>query len=323
VRRCALLDNDAVARRPERNHAMSELRFDGRTVIITGAGRGVGRGHALLFASRGANVVVADYGVALDGSGSSSEPAEQVVEEIEAAGGTAIAVSADVSDEKAAASISDAAIEAFGGIDVLVNNAGIAAPLDTIENLTPANYRKMIEVHFLGTAFVTKAAWPHMAEKGYGRVVNTTSEAAIGTVPKNTSYGSAKGAVLSYTRALAIDGLRCGIQVNAIAPRADTRMATPDVLSHVYDAPKEAFGESTAHFKPELVSPPAVYLAHESCKLNGEILVSGGGQVMRIAIMENEGITSDALTPEVVAEQIDKILDMGTAQRIDAGVVFG
>ena len=302
---------------------MSELRFDGRTVIVTGAGRGVGRGHALLFASRGAKVVVADYGVNLDGSGSDAGPAEQVVKEIEAEGGEAIAVTADVSDEKQAASIAEAAKDAFGRIDVLVNNAGIAAPLDTIENLTPANYRKMIEVHFLGTAYVTKAVWPHLVEGGYGRVVNTTSEAAIGTVPKNTSYGSAKGAVLSYTRTLAIDGSRHGILVNAVAPRADTRMATPEVLSHVYDAPKENFGASTAHFKPELVSPPAVYLAHESNKLNGEILVSGGGQVLRIAIMENEGITSDALTPEVVAENIDKILDMSTAQRIDAGVVFG
>jgi NAD(P)-dependent dehydrogenase (short-subunit alcohol dehydrogenase family) len=268
-------------------------------------------------------VVVADYGVDLDGSGSDAGPAEQVVKEIEAAGGEAIAVAADVSDEHQAASIAQAAIDAFGRIDVLVNNAGIAAPLDTIENLTPANYRKMIEVHFLGTAYVTKAVWPHLVDGGYGRVVNTTSEAAIGTVPKNTSYGSAKGAVLSYTRTLAIDGSRHGILVNAVAPRADTRMATPEVLSHVYDAPKENFGASTAHFKPELVSPPAVYLAHESNKLNGEILVSGGGQVLRIAIMENEGITSDALTPEVVAENIDKILDMSTAQRVDAGVVFG
>ena len=231
---------------------------------------------------RGAKVVVADYGVDLDGSGSSSEPAEQVVKEIEAEGGEAVAVSADVSDEKAAATIVQSALDAFGRLDVLVNNAGIAAPLDTIENLTPANYRKMIEVHFLGTVYVTKAAWPHLVEGGYGRVVNTTSEAALGTVPKNTSYGSAKGAVLSYTRALAIDGLRHGIHVNAVAPRADTRMATPDILAHVYDAPEESFGASTAHFKPELVSPPAVYLAHESCRLNGEILVSGGGQVMRV-----------------------------------------
>jgi NADP-dependent 3-hydroxy acid dehydrogenase YdfG len=156
---------------PRGDRTMSELRFDGRTVIVTGAGRGIGRGHALLFASRGAKVVVADYGVDLDGSGSSSEPAEQVVKEIEAAGGDAVAVSADVSDEKAAASIVQAALDAYGRLDVLVNNAGIAAPLDTIENLTPANYRKMIEVHFLGTVYVTKAAWPHLVEGGYGRVV--------------------------------------------------------------------------------------------------------------------------------------------------------
>jgi NAD(P)-dependent dehydrogenase (short-subunit alcohol dehydrogenase family) len=151
--------------------------------------------------------------------------------------------------------------------------------------------------------------------------VNTCSEGSIGTVPKNTSYGSAKGAVYSFTRTLALDGPRSGILVNAVCPRADTRMSTPDILSHVYEAPKDAF-EGTKQFAPELVSPVAVFLAHESCRLNGEVLISGGGQVQRIAIMETGGITSDALTPEVVAENLDQVMDMTNAQRIDAGVVF-
>src|SRR5262245_55127087 len=250
---------------------MSELRFDGKRVIVTGAGRGVGRCHALLFAERGAKVVVADLGGELDGSGASSGPADEVVAEIQAVGGEAVACYASVAEEDGAASIVQAAVDAWGGLDVLVNNAGIAAPLDFVEDLTPADYRRMVEVHHLGTVYVTKAAWPHLIES-QGRIVNTTSEGAIGTVPKNSSYGSAKGAVLGFTRTSALDGARHGISVNAVAPRANTRMSTPDILAHVYDAPAEMF-TSMPGFEASLVSPAAVYLAHGSCPLNGEVLV--------------------------------------------------
>jgi NAD(P)-dependent dehydrogenase (short-subunit alcohol dehydrogenase family) len=300
---------------------MSELRFDGRAVIVTGAGRGVGRSHALLFAARGARVVVADLGGDLDGSGASNGPADEVVKEIEAAGGEAVACYASVADEAGAAAIVEAAMDSFGRVDVVVNNAGIAAPLDWIENLTPADYRRMVEVHHLGTVYVTKAAWPHMVAAGYGRVVNTTSEGATGTVPKNSSYGSAKGAVLGFTRSVAIDGARHGIRVNAVLPRANTRMAAPDILAHVYDAPEDAFG-SMPQFAAERVSPAAVYLAHESCQLDGELLVAGGGQVLRLALIESQGITSDELTPELVAENIDKVLDTTDAQVMAVGVLL-
>jgi NAD(P)-dependent dehydrogenase (short-subunit alcohol dehydrogenase family) len=302
---------------------MTELRFDNRTVIVTGAGRGVGRSHALSFAERGARVVVADLGGALDGSGSSNDPADEVVGAIRDAGGEAVACYASVAEEAGAAAIVDAALHAFGSIDVVVNNAGIAAPLDWVENLTAADYRRMVEVHHLGTVYVTKAAWPHMAAAGYGRIVNTTSEGAVGIVPKNSSYGSAKGAVLGFTRSAAIDGLRNGIRVNAVVPRAGTRMSTPDVLSHVYDQPKDLFGGSMDVFAPEFVSPAAVYLAHESCQLSGELLVAGGGQVMRLAISESTGFTSEKLTAEEVADNIDKVLDMKGATVVTVGVLMG
>ena len=293
---------------------MSELRFDDRAVIVTGAGRGVGRCHALALASRGAKVVVADLGGELDGSGSSSGPAHDVVTEIEAAGGEAVACHASVADEKGAASIVQAALDAFGRVDVVVNNAGIADP-DLFEDLSLERFRRMIEVHYLGTVNVTFAAWPHMLKAGYGRVVNTTSEGALGMVPKCTSYGGAKGGVLAFTKALANDAIRHGLRVNAVAPRANTRLSAPWVLAKTYDLSEDMFTESDTmeKFRPELVSPAAVFLAHESCRLNGEVLVSGGGQVMRMVIMENEGITKDALTPEDVADNLDRLMDLSDA----------
>ena len=301
---------------------MDELRFDGRAAVVTGAGRGVGRAHALLLASRGAKVVVADLGGQLDGSGSSSGPADEVVAEIKAAGGEAVACFASVADADGAASIVQTAIDALGRIDVVVNNAGIAEP-DWFEDMSLARFRTMNEVHYLGTVYVTFAAWPHMVEAGYGRIVNTTSEAVLGITPKGTAYAGGKGGVLGFTRSLANESPRHGITVNAVLPRANTRLAGPDVLAKTYDVDAALFGDTMAVFRPELVSPAMGYLAHESCQLNGELLVSGGGQVFRVAFLANEGIRKDELTPEDIAENLDSLQSMVGAQEVVVGTLGG
>lgn len=288
---------------------MDELRFDGRSVIVTGAGRGFGRCHALLLASRGARVVVADYGVNLDGSGSSPEPAERVAKEIEAAGGEAVACFASVAEEKGAAKIVQTAVEAFGGLDVLINNAGVADP-DWFEDTDLERFRRMNYHQYFGTVYMCKEAWPHLKAAKSGCIVNTASEAVTGFVPKCASYSGAKGGVFSFTRALALDARRLGLRVNAVAPRGNTRMNAPEVMGYFYDVPPETFEGALAEMKNEYVSPAVAYLAHESCPLNGETLISGGLGVMRLAMIQTKGFhTTGTITPEDVAENLDAIMD--------------
>ena len=294
---------------------MAELRFDGRSVIVTGAGRGVGRAYARLLASRGARVVVADLGGALEGGGSSHDPADGVVKEIEAARCEAVACYASVADEAGAASIVQTALDAFGRLDAVINNAGISDP-EGFESVPPEQFQRMLDVHYLGTVNVLKAAWPHLRAANYGRVVNTCSEAMGGINPKMTSYGGAKGAVLGLTLALACESRQHGILVNAVAPRAATRLSAPAVLSHVFDVSEADAEAMIAPFDPELVAPAAAYLAHESCQLNGTVLVAGGGQVQQLALMANQGITVDKLTLEDLAVNIDTVDDMAGAQRL-------
>jgi NAD(P)-dependent dehydrogenase (short-subunit alcohol dehydrogenase family) len=288
---------------------MTELRFDGLTAIITGAGRGFGRCHALLLAARGANVVVADYGVDADGTGSSPEPAQQVAKEVDAAGGNAVPVFASVADEAGANEIVQAALDNFGRVDVLVNNAGIVDP-HHFDDLTMPQFRRMVDTHYLGTVQMTMAAWPHLRGAPHGVVVNTASEAVLGNIPKCTSYAGAKGGVFAFTRMLAFERSRTGVRVNAVAPRGTTRMSDPRMLAWVYDAPEEQFQHMCMDIlRPEYVSPAVAYLAHESCGLNGETLVCGGGSVMRIALLETKGVMTEQITPEFIAENIDTVLD--------------
>jgi NAD(P)-dependent dehydrogenase (short-subunit alcohol dehydrogenase family) len=297
---------------------VGELRFDDRTAIVTGAGRGVGRIHALSLASRGARVVVADLGGELDGTGSSSGPADDVVKEITDAGGEAVACYASVADHAGASSIVQTALDTFGGLDVLINNAGISSP-ERFEDQTLAQVQKLLEVHYLGTVYVTKAAWPHLTSAGYGRIVNTCSEGPLGIHEMMTGYGGAKGGVLGFTLALAAEAPKHGVAVNGFSPRIATRMSAPEVLAHVYGAPVELFEGTMEPFGPERSSPAAIYLAHESCNLNGVILVSGGGDVIRMAVMENGGINLDDVTPEAIADQIDAVIDMSDARVFGVG----
>jgi NAD(P)-dependent dehydrogenase (short-subunit alcohol dehydrogenase family) len=294
---------------------MDELRFDGRVAVVTGAGRGIGRSHALLLAARGARVVVADLGGGIAGAGASKEPADEVVAEIRAAGGAAVASHASVADEAGAASIVATALDTFGRLDVVVNNAGIHDP-GAFEALAVDQFRTMLDVHYLGTLFVIRAAWPHLTAAGYGRIVNTASEAMLGGIPELTSYGAAKGAVFGLTRNLATEGAPHGIQVNAIAPRAYTRMSAShsDRLAEVLAMSREDMAQVNASMPPELCSPAAAYLAHESCAVTGEVLQVGMGGVSRLAVVETRGIARDPLTAEDVAAAIDQILDTTDAQ---------
>jgi NAD(P)-dependent dehydrogenase (short-subunit alcohol dehydrogenase family) len=298
---------------------MSELRFDGKTVLITGGGRGVGRSHALSLASRGARVVVVDPGVAVDGSGGSEGPAAEVVAEIKAAGGEAVACCESVTDERGVAAMITAALDSFGRLDAVINNAGINGP-DLFEDHTAEQFRRMCEVNYIGTALVSHAAWKHFMKSGGGRIVNTASEGPLGIHEMMTAYGGSKGGVIGLTLTLAAEGPKYGIAVNGFSPRIATRMSSPEVMSHVYGRPPESFAKLGQIFPPELASPAVVYLSHESCPLNGVILCCGGGQVLRMAVMQNQGYTSENLTAEEIVANIDQVIDMSAAANVGVGV---
>jgi NAD(P)-dependent dehydrogenase (short-subunit alcohol dehydrogenase family) len=294
---------------------MTELRFDERVVVVTGAGRGIGRSHALLLAARGASVVVADLGGDLAGGGSSHGPADEVVAEIRANGGSAVAHYASVADEAGAASIVGAAIEEFGRIDAVVNNAGIHDPAP-FERVSTRQFQTMLDVHLFGTIFVTRAAWPHFVAAGQGRVVNTTSEAMLGGIPGLTSYAAAKGGVFALTRNLATEGAPHGIRVNAITPRANTRLSAAHseelvALMSISVAEMEAIN---ATMPPDMCAPGAAFLAHESCPISGEVLQVGMGGVARLALVRTQGLVKEGLSIEDIAENLDTIMDVANAQ---------
>jgi len=282
---------------------MEELSFDGRRVVITGAGRGIGRAYALLLAARGAEVAVADLGARTDGSGvDGDDPAADVVKEITAAGGAAIAIRADVSTEAGAQAIIDESVAAFGGLDAVINNAGIVRTAPFAE-VPREEYQRHLDVHYFGTLWMCRAAWPHLVASGSGRIVNTVSGAMLGN-PLMAHYGGSKGAVFGLTRNLALDGLTVGIKVNAIAPGAGTRMAEASADS----LPPEVMEYMRTALLPELVAPVGAYLAHPSCQATGEVFNAAGGFVNRMAVVNTAGIYDTALTVESLAARFDEVM---------------
>jgi NAD(P)-dependent dehydrogenase (short-subunit alcohol dehydrogenase family) len=271
----------------------------------------MGRTHALLLAARGAKVVVNDLGGAIDGTGEDAGPAQAVVDEIKAGGGDAVASTESVTRAEGAEAIVGAAIERFGSVDIVVNNAGILTshqvPTSGIEDM-----QRHLDVHLLGSFNVTRAAWPHMAERKYGRVIMTTSCGIFGA-PLLASYGAAKAGLIGLARNLATAGVEHGIKVNLVAPYAKTRMADPDIDINADARSEVTEDEAQATvfdlLLPEHVSAVVAFLAHESCPVNGEIYAAGGGRVARIFIGETDGFAKADLTPEDVAEHLDAIQD--------------
>jgi NAD(P)-dependent dehydrogenase (short-subunit alcohol dehydrogenase family) len=274
------------------------IRFDNRVAIVTGAGVGLGRSHALGLAARGAKVVVNDLGVDRSGSGQSSEAALSVVEEIKAAGGEAMAHGADVSDEAGVQDMVAQAMAAWGRIDICVNNAGILMD-KTFAKMDMAAFRKVVDVHLIGSANVAHACWPIMREQQYGRVVFTSSASGLYGNFGQSNYGAAKAAMMGLMNVLHLEGARDNIRVNTLAPTAATRM-TEDLL------PKEA-AELLA---PETITPGLLYLVSEDAP-SRVILGAGAGSFAQTRVYETQGITlQDAdNTPEAVAAQFDQISD--------------
>ncbi|MFI7443742.1 SDR family oxidoreductase [Nonomuraea indica] len=266
------------------------LRFDDRVAIITGAGHGLGRAHALLLAERGAKVVVNDLGGALDGTGASAGPAAEVVELITKNGGQAIANADNVATPEGAGAIVQAALDAFGRVDIVVNNAGILRDR-SFGKMTVEEFDAVLAVHVRGSYLVSRAAYPHMKEAGYGRLVNTSSPAGLFGNFGQANYSTAKMGLVGLTKTLGIEGARNGIKANAIAPVAWTRM-TESLLP----------AEFEARFTPERVSALVAYLVHESCEASGEVFSVGGGRVARVFVAEGPGWRSDEPTPEDISD---------------------
>jgi len=275
---------------------MSDLGFDGKVAIITGAGGGLGREHALLMASRGALIVVNDLGGAVDGSGSDKGAAEHVVDEIKAAGGEAVANADSVATPEGGAAIVKTAIDAFGRVDIVINNAGILRD-KAFHNMTPDLVDPVIAVHLKGAFNVTQAAWPHMREQGYGRVISTSSAAGIFGNFGQANYGAAKMGLVGFTRVLAIEGAKYNIKANAIAPLALTRM-TESIMG--------ALGDK---LDPALVTPLVTYLASDACEASGRIFSVGGGRVAEVFIGETKGYHHADLSPEDVRDNWATITD--------------
>jgi len=283
------------------NKLTQSYRFDDRVAVVTGAGAGLGRQHALLLAQRGARVVVNDLGASISGEGRCKTVADKVVEEIKSAGGEAFA---NYDSVEQGDRIVQTALNCFGRIDIVVNNAGFLRD-SSFAKMTDVDWDMIYRVHILGAFKVTRAAWPHMQEQRYGRIVNTVSAALYGNFGQ-VNYSTAKSGLVGFTRSLALEGQNYNILTNAIAPLATSRMMATIATE-----------EMCAFLKPELISPLVVKLCAEQSSETGSLFEVGAGWIARVRWERSPGAffgTETPLTPEKIDTQWDQINDFTGAQ---------
>lgn len=275
---------------------MSELRFDNRVAVITGAGRGLGRAYAMLLASKGAKVVVNDVGGSIKGDDTSVGPAQEVVREIKAAGGEAVASTDSVATAEGGKAIIDKAIATYGRIDILIHNAGNVR-YGSLKEISYEDFDAVVDVHLRGAFHVVRPAFPLMCEAGYGRIVLTSSIGGLYGNQNVVNYGVSKAGTIGLSNVVALEGAAEGVKCNVILPAALTRMADGLDTSAYPPMP------------PELVAPVVGWLAHESCSITGEMLISAAGRVAKAFVAETPGVFQSAWTIDQVGEQIDAIRD--------------
>jgi len=283
------------------------IDFTGRVALVTGAGGGLGRSHALELARRGARVVVNDLGSAVDGSGGSSKAAEAVVAEIVDMGGEAIADGASVADRKGVENMLARTMEAFGRVDILINNAGILRD-KSFAKMSLEDFETVLDVHLKGAVYASHAVWPIMREQGYGRIVMTTSSTGLYGNFGQSNYGTAKLGQVGLMHTLKLEGAKYNIHVNTVCPIAATRMT------------ETVFPEELLElFGPELVTPAVIFLASEQAP-NGEILCAGGGHFAKAQIVESPGAyLGSSPTADDVLDRFEEIADMRGGEPHEAG----
>ncbi|MEB4209185.1 SDR family NAD(P)-dependent oxidoreductase [Mycobacterium sp. 94-17] len=282
---------------------MSELRFDDRVAVVTGAGRGLGRAYAELLAARGAKVVVNDPGGSLTGEGGDVGPAEQLVDEITAAGGEAVASTASVATPDGGEAMIQAALERYGRLDILIHNAGNVRR-GSLKEMSYADFDAVLDVHLRGAFHVVRPAFPVMCRAGYGRIVLTSSIGGIYGNHEVANYAAAKAGVIGLSNVVALEGADAGVTCNVIVPAAVTRMAE---------------GIDTSAYPPmgsDLVAPVVGWLAHESCSVTGEMFIALAGRVARAVIAESPGVYRPSWTVEDVGEHLEAI------RKVEAPLVF-
>jgi NAD(P)-dependent dehydrogenase (short-subunit alcohol dehydrogenase family) len=291
------------------------LRFDGQVAIVTGAGGqkpNLGETYARLLASRGAKVVVNDLGVGPDGKGGLPASAEAIAQEIREAGGEAVADTHSVAEADSARAVVQTAIDTWGRVDILINNAGVHRP-GLFGDISDADVSALVDSHLMGSVWMSRAVWPHMKQAETGRIVNISSRSMFGNAFLGV-YGTAKAGVIGLTRATALEGGLYGITVNAVSPDAPTR-------KHVFMfGAKEPDAELHRRMNTNQVAPVVAYLAHESCPVTGRHIWAGHGNVREYVTYETLGFHQQELSIEDVRDNLPRVLDRTDAVEFDLGI---